>query len=96
MTSLNLDPKFARNRITSGDCRELIKLLPNGSVDVVVTSPPYWGEAEKSRFRRFGAIGSACFELVVALNFLRGRATRPSCCMSSSTRRRVHAMPAGL
>ena len=29
-----------------GDCLELIPLLPDGCVDVVVTSPPYWGQRE--------------------------------------------------
>ena len=28
-----------------GDCLDLIPLLPDGCVDVVVTSPPYWGSA---------------------------------------------------
>ena len=28
-----------------GDCLDLIPLLPDGSVDVVVTSPPYWRSA---------------------------------------------------
>lgn len=32
------------NKVTEGDCRELISLLPDESVDVVVTSPPYWGQ----------------------------------------------------
>lgn len=27
-----------------GDCRELIAKLPDDSVDIVVTSPPYWGQ----------------------------------------------------
>jgi hypothetical protein len=27
-----------------GDCLELIQQLPDASVDVVVTSPPYWGQ----------------------------------------------------
>lgn len=26
-----------------GDCRELMRGLPDGSIDCVVTSPPYWG-----------------------------------------------------
>lgn len=30
-------------RILRGDCRELLKTLPNESVHTVVTSPPYWG-----------------------------------------------------
>ena len=30
-------------RLLTGDCRELLKELPDGSVHCVVTSPPYWG-----------------------------------------------------
>ena len=29
------------NEITHGDARELIKCLPNNSVDLIVTDPPY-------------------------------------------------------
>jgi len=36
--------RFKRNRVTHGDCRELILELPDESVDVIVTSPPYWGQ----------------------------------------------------
>lgn len=39
----NVGP-FARNRVSLGDSRELIGQLPDASVDVVVTSPPYWGQ----------------------------------------------------
>ena len=35
---------FPLDRVTPGDCRELIDRLPDASVDVVVTSPPYWGQ----------------------------------------------------
>jgi DNA modification methylase len=35
---------FKLNRVTEGDCRSLIAQLPDESVDVVVTSPPYWGQ----------------------------------------------------
>lgn len=35
---------FEINRVTQGDCLELIPTLPNESIDVVVTSPPYWGQ----------------------------------------------------
>jgi DNA modification methylase len=35
---------FPLNAVTSGDCRKLILDLPDESVDVVVTSPPYWGQ----------------------------------------------------
>lgn len=35
---------FQINRAHQGDCRELIARLPDESIDVVVTSPPYWGQ----------------------------------------------------
>lgn len=35
---------FTLNRVAEGDCRTLIEQLPNESIDVVVTSPPYWGQ----------------------------------------------------
>src|SRR6185295_1017731 len=30
-------------RILQGDCRDVLKTLPDESVHCVVTSPPYWG-----------------------------------------------------
>lgn len=35
---------YALNRVTQGDCLELVEGLPAESIDVVVTSPPYWGQ----------------------------------------------------
>ena len=35
---------FALNRVSEGDCLDLVSALPAESVDVVVTSPPYWGQ----------------------------------------------------
>jgi len=35
---------FQLNRAHEGDCLELIPQLPDDSIDVVVTSPPYWGQ----------------------------------------------------
>lgn len=35
---------YTRNRVTLGDCRELVTALPDESIDVIVTSPPYWGQ----------------------------------------------------
>jgi DNA modification methylase len=35
---------FPHNRVAEGDCIELIPRLPDASIDVVVTSPPYWGQ----------------------------------------------------
>jgi len=30
-------------RVLTGDCRETLKTLGDGTVQCVVTSPPYWG-----------------------------------------------------
>jgi DNA modification methylase len=35
---------FPLGAVTQGDCRKLLLDLPDESVDVVVTSPPYWGQ----------------------------------------------------
>jgi DNA modification methylase len=35
---------FPLNAVTAGDCRKLILDLPDECVDIVVTSPPYWGQ----------------------------------------------------
>lgn len=35
---------FALNKVIEGDCLQLIPELPNESIDIVVTSPPYWGQ----------------------------------------------------
>ena len=34
-------PEDSINKIICGDCLELIKLIPNNSIDVVFTDPPY-------------------------------------------------------
>ena len=31
------------NTVQCGDCREIIQTFPADSIDLVVTSPPYWG-----------------------------------------------------
>lgn len=38
--------RVTESAVYQGDCVELIPLLPDASVDVVVTSPPYWGQRE--------------------------------------------------
>jgi DNA modification methylase len=43
MPSPSLGP-FPLDAVIPGDCRHLIPLLPDGCLDVVVTSPPYWGQ----------------------------------------------------
>jgi DNA modification methylase len=35
---------FVLNEVTLGDCFALINELPDSSVDILVTSPPYWGQ----------------------------------------------------
>jgi DNA modification methylase len=35
---------FELNRVHAGDCLDLSARLPDASVDVIVTSPPYWGQ----------------------------------------------------
>jgi DNA modification methylase len=35
---------YAADRVACGDSRALLAALPDASVDVVVTSPPYWGQ----------------------------------------------------
>ena len=35
---------FPIDAVTCGDCRTLMAGLPDESVDIVVTSPPYWGQ----------------------------------------------------
>lgn len=39
---MNLGP-FALDSYNVGDCRELLRQLPDESIQCVVTSPPYWG-----------------------------------------------------
>ncbi len=43
-------PEESRNTIFDGDCMELLSILPDGSVDLIVSSPPYnLGKAYESR-----------------------------------------------
>ena len=35
--------KLPLNQVLCGDCREVMASLPEESIDLVVTSPPYWG-----------------------------------------------------
>ncbi len=35
---------FDINSVVEGDCLDLIPHLPNESIDILVTSPPYWGQ----------------------------------------------------
>ncbi|HWM55275.1 MAG TPA: site-specific DNA-methyltransferase [Solirubrobacterales bacterium] len=44
MTSDATVGPFPLNAVTHGDCRELILKLPDESIDIAITSPPYWGQ----------------------------------------------------
>lgn len=35
---------YELNKVTEGDCHHLLAQLPDNSIDVLVTSPPYWGQ----------------------------------------------------
>src|ERR1043165_5763172 len=35
---------FTANTVIEGDCLKLIPRLPDASIDILVTSPPYWGQ----------------------------------------------------
>ena len=37
---------FDKNAVVAGDCRDLIPLLPDESVHMLITSPPYWGQRQ--------------------------------------------------
>jgi len=36
--------RFDLDSVTEGDCLELISELPGESIDLLITSPPYWGQ----------------------------------------------------
>lgn len=36
--------EFETNKVYEGDCLQLVEKLPDESIDVLVTSPPYWGQ----------------------------------------------------
>jgi DNA modification methylase len=40
--------EFKLNRVYAGDCMALARGLPADSVDMIVTSPPYWGQRTSS------------------------------------------------
>jgi DNA modification methylase len=35
---------FELNKVAQGDCIKLVEKLPDESIDILVTSPPYWGQ----------------------------------------------------
>ncbi len=55
-----VQPFFQRDGVTiyNGDCRNVLRSLPPGSIHTVVTSPPYWG------LRDYGVAGQLGLEHV--------------------------------
>ena len=47
---VNVDAFIPTNRseVYEGDCTDLIQRLPDESIDIVVTSPPYWGQRKSA------------------------------------------------
>jgi len=43
----NSDTKLSLNKIYNMDCLEGMKLIPDGSIDAIITDPPYWTTACK-------------------------------------------------
>jgi site-specific DNA-methyltransferase (adenine-specific) len=35
--------QFERNQIYNMDCLDGLKQIPDNSIDIAITSPPYWG-----------------------------------------------------
>lgn len=45
---MNTLGQFELNAVTHGDCLQLIPQLPDRSIDILVTSPPYWGQRQSN------------------------------------------------
>ena len=54
----NVHSKMETNKIIQGDCLEVLKTLPDESVDSIITSPPYWN------LRDYGVEGQLGLECV--------------------------------
>ena len=46
---------FDRSKIINGDCLEEMKLIPDGSIDLIVADPPYEIENMTPYFNFYGA-----------------------------------------
>jgi DNA modification methylase len=51
-------------RILNGDCRDVLRTLPDESVHCVVTSPPYWGLRDYGVDGQIGLLRSFINELI--------------------------------
>ncbi|MCL2549110.1 MAG: site-specific DNA-methyltransferase [Symbiobacteriaceae bacterium] len=46
------------NKIINGDCLEILKTLPNGSIDLIFADPPYWMRVDGALLRVEGTVYS--------------------------------------
>ena len=59
---MNIEP----NTVYNGDCLELIRELPNDSIDCIITSPPYWkGFEYEAYFNSYAQYLAWCKEWLV-------------------------------
>jgi len=61
VTSTNTSIEKLLNKIAEGDAYDLFGLLPSESVDLIITSPPYWGHRDydlKHNWKLFNEISS--------------------------------------
>lgn len=59
-------------RVQPGDARKLARLMPANSVDVIVTSPPYWRKRDYGHADQFGQEASADAYVGALLEIMRG------------------------
>jgi site-specific DNA-methyltransferase (cytosine-N4-specific) len=46
VTSTNISIKKLLNNVIAGDAYDLLGLIPDESIDLIITSPPYWGHRD--------------------------------------------------
>jgi len=63
------DWKEGLNQIICGDCNDIVGLLPNKSVDVCITSPPYWQQRNYGYDGQIGLEKSLSDYLLVMVDF---------------------------
>lgn len=65
-----LDPLSGQRwQVLMGDCLELMRSLPDGSVDAVVTDPPYDARTHQSTMSRSGGFGPTLMVSKTDINF---------------------------
>ncbi len=49
----SLSPNFLKNRVIEGDVRKIVKLIPDESIHLTFTSPPYYNARDYSIYRSY-------------------------------------------